>query len=144
MYHIMSTPDHVEKEAAEQGTKELRYEHPSGWLYLMKDSSEGLHLIIDTLLSASGREFTKSELADAAGVSRHTVRAHLGTLLEHGIVQAVANGERYQLYLNSPVTQEIFELNSAINAVGARHMTIDSDTVLSLMSKRSSTRAALR
>ena len=128
MYRSMSTPGHAEGEGSEQSTKELRYEHPSGWLYLMKDSSEGLHLIIDTLLSASDREFTKSELAEAAGVSRHTVRAHLGTLLEHGIVKAVANGKRYQLNLDSPVTQEIFELNSAINAVGAGHVTIESDT----------------
>ena len=108
--------------------KELRYDHPSGWLYFMRDSSEGLHLIIDTLLSASDREFTKSELAEEAGISRHTVRAHLDTLLEHGIVTAVADGKRYRFNLDSPVTQEICELNSAINAVGADHVTIESET----------------
>jgi len=126
-YSHMSTPDHDDDSSA-KSTKELRYEHPSGWLYLMKDSSEGLHLVIDTLLSASDREFTKSELAEAAGVSRHTVRAHLDTLLEHGIVESVADGKRFRFNLDSPVTQEICELNSAINAVGAGHVTIDSDT----------------
>lgn len=124
----MSAPDHAEGEGSEKTMKELRYEHPSGWLYFMKDSSEGLHLIIDALLSASDREFTKSELAETAGVSRHTVRAHLDTLLEHGIVQSVADGKRYRLNLDSPVTREIHELNSAINAVGAGHVTIESDT----------------
>jgi biotin operon repressor len=112
----------------EKSMKELRYEHPTGWLYFMRDSSEGLHLIIDTLLSASDREFTKSELAEEAGISRHTVRAHLDTLLEHGIVRSVAGGKRYRFNLDSPVTQEICELNSAINAVGADHVTIESET----------------
>lgn len=128
MLHRMSTPDHATGDESEKSTKELRYEHPSGWLYLMKHSSEGLHLIIDTLLSASDREFTKSELAEAAGVSRHTVRAHLDTLLEHGIVQRVADGKRYRFNLDSPVTQEIIELNGAVNAVGAGHVPIDSET----------------
>lgn len=124
----MSTPDHTESDTTEKSTKELRHEHPSGWLYLMRNSSEGLHLIIDTLLSAADREFTQSELADSAGVSRHTVRAHLDTLLEHGIVRSVASGKRYRFNLDSPVTQEICELNSAINAVGAGEIPIDSDT----------------
>lgn len=124
----MSTPDHAESNTTEKSKKELRYEHPSGWLYLMRNSSEGLHLIIDTLLSAADREFTQSELSDAAGVSRHTVRAHLDTLLEHGIVRSVADGKRYRFNLDSPVTQEICELNSAINAVGAGEIPIDSDT----------------
>ncbi len=124
----MNTPDPGESDTTEKSTKELRYEHPSGWLYLMRNSSEGLHLIIDTLLSAADREFTQSELADSAGVSRHTVRAHLDTLLEHGIVRAVAGGKRYRFNLDSPVTQEICELNSAINAVGAGEIQIDSDT----------------
>lgn len=126
----MSTPDQTSEDTSEQdqSMKELRYEHPSGWLYLMKDSSEGLHLIIDALLTTDDREFTKGELAEAAGVSRHTVRAHLGTLLELGVVNAVAGGKRYRFNLDSPVTQEICELNSAVNAVGAGHVEIDPET----------------
>jgi len=126
----MSTPDPAteDTEAEHQSMKQLRYEHPTGWLYFMRHSSEGLHLMIDTLLTASDREFTKGELAESAGISRHTVRAHLDTLLEHGIVRTVANGKRYRLNFESPVTQEMTELNSAINAVGAGHVEIDSDT----------------
>lgn len=126
----MSTPDQATDETSDQerSTKELRYDHPSGWLYLMKDSSEGLHLIIDALLSTDDREFTKGELAEAAGVSRHTVRAHLNKLLELGVVTTVAGGKRYRFNLESPVTQEICELNSAVNAVGAGHVEIDSET----------------
>jgi len=125
----MSRPDQADDGVAdERSRKQLRYEHPTGWLYLMKDSSEGLHLIIDALLTADEREFTQSELADAAGVSRHTVRAHLEKLLELGIVTAVAGGKRYRFNLESPVTQEICELNSAVNAVGAGHVDIDPET----------------
>lgn len=129
-YSSMSAPDQATDDASEQeqSMKELRYEHPTGWLYLMKGSSEGLHLIIDALLTVDDREFTKGELAEAAGVSRHTIRAHLDKLLELGIVKAVAEGKRYRFNLDSPVTQEICELNSAINAVGAGHVEIDSGT----------------
>lgn len=94
----------------------------------MKDSSEGLHLMIDALLTASDREFTKAELADAAGISRHTVRTHVDKLLELGIVTQVANGKRYQFNIESPVAQEICELNSAINAVGVDHIDVDRET----------------
>jgi DNA-binding transcriptional ArsR family regulator len=124
----MSTPEHSASETENKTTKELRYEHPTGWLYLMKDSSEGLHLLIDALLTASDREFTRGELAEAAGVSRHTVRAHIETLLEHGIVRSVADGKRYRFNFESPVTQEICELNSAVNAVGMGHTEIDAET----------------
>lgn len=119
----MSTPepDHAEKSSKTQ--KELRYEHPTDWLSLIEKQLRGLHLIIDTLLSATNRE-----LVEADGVSRHTVRAHLDTLLEHGIVESVADGKRYRFNLDSLVTQEICELNGAINAVGAGHMRIERDT----------------
>lgn len=121
----MTSPDHA-KEG--RSTKELRYDHPTGWLYFMKGSSEGLHLIIDALLTATDREFTKGELADAAGVSRHTVRSHLDKLLELGVVTTVAGGKRYRFNMDSPVSQEICALNSAVNAVGAGHVDIDPET----------------
>lgn len=126
----MSAPDPASEESPDetQSMKELRYAHPTGWLYLMKDSSEGLHLIVDALLTADDREFTRGELAEAAGVSRHTVRAHLDKLLELGIVEAVADGKRVRFNLESPVTQEICALNSAVNAVGAGQVEIDLDT----------------
>jgi len=125
----MSAPDRAEEVSDEnRSRKELRYDHPTGWLYFMQGSSEGLHLIIDALLTGDDREFTKSELAEAAGVSRHTVRSHIDKLLELGVVTAVAGGKRYRFNLDSPVTQEICELNSAVNAVGAGHVDIDPET----------------
>lgn len=55
--------------------------------------------------------------AVAAGVSRQTVRAHLDTILEFGIVTAVAGGKRSQ-----------FTLDSTVTAVGADHVDIDPKT----------------
>lgn len=40
----------------------------------------------------------------------------------------MAGGKRYRFNLDSPVTQEICELNSAIDTVGADEIPIDGDT----------------
>lgn len=42
----MSTADQPKDDAAEQTMKELRYMHPTGWLHLMAESGEGLHLCV--------------------------------------------------------------------------------------------------
>jgi DNA-binding MarR family transcriptional regulator len=108
-----SPPRHA---AEDLDTKEARLAHPSGFLYLLKH--EGVPILIDALLDLPpGREFNKSELADHAGVTRQTVSNYIDLLLEVEIVEEVPNTtpRRYRV-AQSEVVQELFELNSALNA----------------------------
>lgn len=110
-----STPDHS---AAERDTKEARLQHPSGFLYLTQH--ESVPILLDALLDLPpGREFNKTELADHAGVTRQTVSNYIDLLLEVTIIEEVPNTSprRYRV-AESDVVQELFELNSAINAAG--------------------------
>jgi response regulator of citrate/malate metabolism len=104
--------------AAEKDTKEARLENPSGVLYLFQH--ESVPILIDAILTLPpGREFTKTELADYAGVTRQTVSKYIDLLVETEIVEEVANSSprRYQV-AKSDAVQELFELNSALNAAG--------------------------
>lgn len=107
-----SAPDPDEK-----GTKEMRLEHPSGFLYLTRH--ESIPIIIDALLDLPPDcEFNKTELADHAGVTTQTVANHTALLLELKIIEVVPNATptRYRVP-ESPVVKELLELNSALNAV---------------------------
>jgi predicted transcriptional regulator len=98
--------------------KRSRVEHPIGWLYLCRH--ESVHYIIDALLQVDPRkEFTKTELAEFAGVSAQSVRRHLPKLRELEVVAETASGKRYHYDIDSPVGQLIIELNGEINAIGA-------------------------
>jgi len=97
-------------------TKALRLEHPSGILYLMQHDS--VPILLDALLDLPpGREFNKTELADHAGVTRQTVSTYTDLLLEVNVIEAVPNTspQRYRL-AESTVVEELFALNSALNA----------------------------
>jgi len=110
-----SPPKHP---AAETDTKEARLENPSGVLYLFQH--ESVPILIDAILTLPpGREFTKTELADHAGVTRQTVSKYIELLLETEIVEEIPNSSprRYRV-AKSNVVQELFELNSALNAGG--------------------------
>lgn len=103
-------------DAAEHDVKETRLEHPSGFLYLTRN--ESVPLLIDALLDLPpGREFNQTELAQHAGVSRHTVGNHLETLLDVDLVEPVprTSPQRYRL-ADSEVVEELFEFNGALNA----------------------------
>ena len=110
-----SPPKHP---AAEKDTKEARLENPSGILYLFQH--ESIPILVDAILTLPpGREFTKTELADHAGVTRQTVSKYIDRLLDLDIVEAVPNTSprRYQV-ADSVVVEELFALNSALNAAG--------------------------
>ena len=99
-------------------TKEARLRHPSGLLYLMRH--ESVPVLLDALLDLPpGREFNKTELAEHAGVTRQTVANYVDLLLELDVVDEVpdTSPRRYRL-AESSVVDELFALNSAINAVG--------------------------
>jgi Fic family protein len=103
--------------AAKKDTKEARLENPSGVLYLFQH--ESVPILIDAILTLPpGREFTKTELADHAGVTRQTVSKYIDLLLETEIIEKIPNSSprRYQV-AKSNVVQELFELNSALNAI---------------------------
>jgi len=104
--------------AVEKDTKEARLENPSGVLYLFQH--ESVPILLDAILTLPpGREFTKTELADHAGVTRQTVSKYTDLLLETDIVEEIPNSSprRYRV-AKSTVVQELFELNSALNASG--------------------------
>lgn len=109
-----------ETETDEVDMQDVRRRNPSGWLELT--DGEGLPFVIDALLDAPpGREFNKTELGDRAGFTRETVRSYIDRLVELGIAEKVpdTDPQRYRLNEDGRVTQEIFDLNSAVNAVRA-------------------------
>lgn len=97
--------------------KHSRTEHPTGWLYLCQHTS--IHYILDALLQVDpNKEFTKTELAEFAGVSTQSVRRHLPKLVELGVVAETANGKRYHYDLSTDLGQLIVEVNGEIAALG--------------------------
>ena len=97
--------------------KEQRLEHPSGLLYLFQH--EGVPILLGAVLDLPpGREFNKTEFADHAGVTRQTVGNYIDLLLETRIVEEVpeTTPQRYRV-TESEVVRELYELNSALNAV---------------------------
>ena len=110
-----SSPKHP---AAEKDTKEARLENPSGVLYLFEH--ESVPILIDAILTLPpGREFTKTEFADHAGVTRQTVSKYIDRLIDLEVIEAVPNTSprRYRV-ADSEVVEELFALNSALNAAG--------------------------
>lgn len=115
----MSSDSPTDDESTDRTSKaESRLEHPSGWLLLTKHDS--VPIIIDALLCLPPRkEFNKTELADHAGVSRQSVTNHIDLLLDLDVLEAVPDSSptRYRMPRSS-VVEELFELNSALNAAG--------------------------
>ncbi|MDB2266016.1 MULTISPECIES: hypothetical protein [Halorubrum] len=111
----MSSMEHADDRGAK---KELRKEHPSGWLYLTQH--DAIPILVDALLDLPpNREFNKTELAAHAGVTRQTVGNYTDLLCEVELIEDVPNTSprRYRV-ADSDVVRELFELNSALNSVG--------------------------
>lgn len=106
-------------EIREMDKKDFRKEFPSGWMEVAR--YETLVLVLDALLeSSSSREFTLGELAEKAGASERSVRNHLGSLVELGIVHELVEDReesRYSLNERNPITQKLFELNVTVERV---------------------------
>ena len=95
---------------------ELRDEYPSGWRILVQNESVGY--ILDALLdSLPGSEFTKTELADKAGVSRQSVYTHLDLLLVLGVLESVEDSspERYRVNADNDLLQLLHQVNGVVN-----------------------------
>ena len=110
----MSSMEQADDRAAK---KELRKEHPSGWLYLTQH--DAIPILDDELLDLPpNREFNKTELAEHAGVTRQTVGNYTELMCEVELIKEVPNTSprRYRV-ADSDVVRELFELNSALNSV---------------------------
>jgi predicted AAA+ superfamily ATPase len=90
---------------------------PSGWEIAARNDS--MYRIIDTLLEADqGYKFSKSELADEAGISRESLYQYLPTLVDCRVVRLVDSGgyDKVQFNPSSRVSRAIIELEAAIEA----------------------------
>jgi len=91
----------------------------TGWVVLARNDS--VATIVDALLDRpSHDQFTQTELAAAAGVSRQSVHRHLDLLLSIGVLEPVpdTSPRRYSFDPESEVSQAIVRLDGAMNAAG--------------------------
>lgn len=103
----------------ERTSRSIRTEYPSGWMAIAENDS--IARIIDALLNLPGhREFTKTELAEMAGVSRQSVYTHLDFLLTVGVMEPVedTSPQRYRFDPESDVSRALVELDGAVNRAG--------------------------
>lgn len=110
--------DALETDPDKQDTKQLRLEHPSGWLAFAQH--DAVPILVDALLDLPpGREFNKTEFAEHAGVTRQTVGNYVEHLQTFELVEPVPNTspQRYRV-AESTVVEEIRSLNNALNTVG--------------------------
>ena len=108
---------------ASQGTEtddteemtELRDEYPSGWRVLSRHDS--VSYMIDALMDAPDHHFSKSKLAENAGVSRQSVHTHLPLLVQLDVVEVVEDSspEKYTLDSGQDLVRNLHRLNGLIN-----------------------------
>lgn len=114
----MSDEPSAGREETDFDVKNHRLESPSGWMKLVR--YETVRYLVDALLeSPPGMEFNKSELSRRTGMSRNSIKDHIDLLVDLGIVNELDDSgwEEYRLNDEGRVTIELFELNSAVNAV---------------------------
>ena len=95
---------------------ELRDEYPSGWRILVQNESVGY--ILDALMDAlPGTEYTKSELATEAGVSRQSLYTHLDLLLALNVLEPVeeSSPQRYRVNSDSELLSLLHQVNGTVN-----------------------------
>lgn len=95
---------------------ELRDEYPSGWRILVQNESVGY--ILDALMDALPRtEYTKSELATEAGVSRQSLYTHLDLLLALDVLEPVEDSspQRYRVNSDSELLSLLHQVNGTVN-----------------------------
>lgn len=99
--------------------EKLRDEYPSGWRILVQNESVGY--ILDAVMDARPEtEYTKSELASDAGVSRQSLYMHLDLLLALEVLEPVADSspQRYRVHSDS----ELLTLLHQVNGTVKRHL----------------------
>lgn len=96
----------------------VRDEYPSGLRVLMQNESVGY--MIDALMDMPGTTFSKSRLADKAGVSRQSVHTHITLLVNLGIVKEVDDSDPVEYTLNDD--DEIIRLLHRLEGVVNRRL----------------------
>ena len=95
---------------------DLRDEYPSGWRILVQNESVGY--VLDVLMDAlPGTEYTKSELAANAGVSRQSLYTHLDLLLALEVLEPVeeSSPQRYRVNADSELLDLLHQVNGTVN-----------------------------
>ena len=101
----------------------VRDEYPSGLRVFMQNESVGY--MIDALMDMPGTQFSKSLLAEKAGVSRQSVHTHMTLLVNLGIVNEVVESEPVEYTLNDD--DEIIRLLHHLEAVINRRLNPKAD-----------------
>lgn len=112
----MSSQKHSTESGTNLSMDELRDEYPSGWRILIQNESVGY--ILDALMDAlPGAEFTKSELATEAGVSRQSLYTHLDLLLALDVLEPVEDSspQRYRVNADSDLLDLLHQVNGTVN-----------------------------
>lgn len=109
-------PNQSQTEQTEMAT--VRDEYPSGLRVLMQNESVGY--MIDALMDMPGTTFSKSRLAENAGVSRQSVHTHITLLVNLGIVKEVDNSDPVEYTLNDG--DEIIRLLHRLEGVVNRRL----------------------
>lgn len=99
----------------EPDTAILRDEYPSGLRVLTQNESVGY--MIDALMDMPGTQFSKSMLADKAGVSRQSVHTHIDLLKNLGVVRAIEgeNHTEYTLNDNDEIVKQLHLLEGLVH-----------------------------
>jgi hypothetical protein len=102
-------------ETGDREIAELRDEYQSGWRVLSRHDS--VSYMIDALMDAPDHHFSKSKLAEHAGVSRQSVHTHLPLLLHLDVVEVVEDSspEKYTLDSGQDLVRNLHRLNGLIN-----------------------------
>ena len=95
-------------------TATIRDEYPSGIRVLMQNESVGY--MIDALMDMPGTQFSKSLLAEKAGVSRQSVHAHITLLVNLGIVKEVDESDPVEYTLNDDeIVRLLYRLEGVVH-----------------------------
>lgn len=104
------------EEIKDMDIKKSRKEYPSGFMKLFREPS--MRFVIDALLDrAPQSDFTKTELANQAGISTETLRKLFPTLKELGIIASIPGTNRYHFQEIAPVSTVLIQLGGQVNSM---------------------------
>ena len=89
--------------------------------------------IIDFLLDNKGMDFSKTDIAKGAGISRASLFNYWNEVEKHGIVRRTRSFGKTKLYtLNTknPVTQKIIELEKALISEAMNRARLEKEVVV--------------